>query len=258
VIARIAALAAICAASVVFPALGNATVTRSPRLRVLFVGNSYTRFNNLPRMLHKLAEADPSGPAIETALSARGGRQLRGHVRAGEAFRRLDAVRPTHVVLQPHSMEPLSYPDRTAEYVHRFRDETVRHGSELVLFETWARSPGHRLYRRGDHGRSPEEMQARIDRILTPLAASLQLRIAPIGRACLRVLARNDPNIRLHRRDGSHPTEAGTYLAACVLYKTLTGRSPRGVGYRPYPMTRRTAAELQDAADAAALPQASY
>jgi hypothetical protein len=34
----------------------------------------------------------------------------------------------------------------------------------------------------------------------------------------------------LHADDGSHPTPRGTFLAACVMYATLTGRTPQGLG----------------------------
>jgi hypothetical protein len=32
--------------------------------------------------------------------------------------------------------------------------------------------------------------------------------------------------------DGSHPSEAGSYLAACVLYAVIVQRSPEGLVYR--------------------------
>jgi hypothetical protein len=34
----------------------------------------------------------------------------------------------------------------------------------------------------------------------------------------------------LHDRDGSHPTLAGSYLAACTFYGTLLKDSPVGLG----------------------------
>lgn len=39
-------------------------------MRVLFIGNSYIYFNNLPALLSRLAEVDRSGPAIETKQAA--------------------------------------------------------------------------------------------------------------------------------------------------------------------------------------------
>ena len=43
---------------------------------------------------------------------------------------------------------------------------------------------------------------------------------------------RRRPDLRLHKDyDGSHPSLEGTYLAACVVYASLYGRSPVGNPY---------------------------
>jgi hypothetical protein len=64
-----------------------------------------------------------------------------------------------------------------------------------------------------------------------------------VGEAWRR--ARNDPagtsaleraNASLFVADGSHPSAAGTYLAACVFDATLYGKSPVGLP----PVSRRT------------------
>ncbi|MEO8450679.1 MAG: hypothetical protein ABI647_12845, partial [Gemmatimonadota bacterium] len=43
---------------------------------------------------------------------------------------------------------------------------------------------------------------------------------------------RRIPDLPLYIQDGSHPTPAGSYLAALVFYSTLTGRSPIGLPRR--------------------------
>jgi hypothetical protein len=40
---------------------------------------------------------------------------------------------------------------------------------------------------------------------------------------------REDPAIALWQDDGSHPSAAGTYLAACVLYTRIFGATPVGI-----------------------------
>jgi hypothetical protein len=57
-------------------------------------------------------------------------------------------------------------------------------------------------------------------------------------------------DIRLHMDDRSHPTLAGTYLAACTVYAGLFGRSPVGLPYDAGIGTD-TANHLQEAAFAA-------
>ena len=68
------------------------------------------------------------------------------------------------------------------------------------------------------------------------------------------------PGVSLWASDGVHPTPAGTYLTACVLYATLTGRSPVGIPgrtvrattdsrtFRPVELAEADAAALQGVA----------
>ena len=49
--------------------------------------------------------------------------------------------------------------------------------------------------------------------------------VAPIGQAWDLALAR-DPTLTLHAPDGNHSAPAGAFLAALMLYATITGQSP--------------------------------
>jgi hypothetical protein len=51
----------------------------------------------------------------------------------------------------------------------------------------------------------------------------------------------------LWQSDGSHPNEAGTYLAACVFYATLFQQSPEGLSFRGS-LAQDTAQTLQSLA----------
>jgi hypothetical protein len=74
--------------------------------------------------------------------------------------------------------------------------------------------------------------------------------VAPAGEAWARALSKpGHPPLWLD--DGSHPTPAGTYLAACVLFATIFDRDPRGLPYRAG-LSPEAAAELQAAAWSAA------
>jgi hypothetical protein len=55
--------------------------------------------------------------------------------------------------------------------------------------------------------------------------------IAPVGDAWVTLVARG-AGATLWQQDGSHPTEAGTYLAACVFYATIFRESPEGLSYQ--------------------------
>ena len=70
--------------------------------------------------------------------------------------------------------------------------------------------------------------------VLAPCAATL----APAQTVSLLV------GVGLHPADGVHPSLAGSYLTACVIYATLTGRSPISRATLNA-LPRATATELQ-------------
>jgi hypothetical protein len=92
-----------------------------------------------------------------------------------------------------------------------------------ILFQTWAHRDGWPDYRL-DYG----AMQIAIDQGYGAIGAELGVTVAPAGQAWQTVL-REDPAIALWQADGSHPSAAGTYLAACVLYTRIFGATPVGI-----------------------------
>ena len=96
-------------------------------------------------------------------------------------------------------------------------------GARTLLFMTWG-------YRLGDRHNRPEDtflaMQERLEQGYSELGAELPASVAPAGLAWAEAL-RERPGLDLWDFDGRHPNEAGSYLAACVFYKVLTGRDPR-------------------------------
>ena len=76
--------------------------------RILFIGNSYTYFNNLPEIFAKLAQAGHRGK-IETRMVAPGGWRLKDHWEKGTARKSLNHERWDFVVLQDQSTLGMHY-----------------------------------------------------------------------------------------------------------------------------------------------------
>ena len=68
-------------------------VSAAPATRLLFIGNSYTYFNNLPVLVKALAEAAGAGP-VEVRMVAPGGWSLADHWEKGDAHDALIGARP--------------------------------------------------------------------------------------------------------------------------------------------------------------------
>jgi hypothetical protein len=218
-------------------------------LRVLWVGNSYTRFNNLPRMVERIARSVVGGPRVRGDRQVRGGYSLRLHWRRREARRLIDRGRYDAVVLQGHSMEAITHPDEMADYARRFHRRVHSTGARLVLFETWARHPESRLYTAVETVEDAIDMEEQVRAVYADLADELGAEVAPVGRAWQRA-ASTLPRLRLYRDDGTHPDVPGTYLSACVLYGTVVGRDPRAARWAPWGLDPTEASRLRDVAAA--------
>ncbi len=194
-------------------------------LRVLFLGNSYTFVNDLPGTLAGLVRS--GGRSIETGMLATGGATLADHAADPATTAALADGRWTVVILQEQSVLPVSEADRTGSMVPAARSlasSAAAVGARPLLLETWAHRDG--VPDRGVAGYAA--MQARIDAAYEATARDLGASVAPVGQAWSAAL-RAAPGIDLWQPDGSHPSAAGTYLAACVLYASLTGRTPVGL-----------------------------
>ena len=234
---------------------GDAARADEPQLRVLFIGNSFTRMHDLPHEVQRIAEADlgacgapvpgPHGPrcrALSVARETRSGATLRRHwIRHGARWR-IESGAYTHVVLQDHSMRAIERPAELTTYARLFDKVIERAGARTVLYATWARRR-----HRGESGRelgSTDAMQTRIDDVYGELADELHADVAPVGLAWIEA-GRVAPDIRLYGSDGIHPSPEGTYLAACVLYGALTHRTPEGTAWSPWPMPDAIARRLR-------------
>jgi len=195
-------------------------------LRVLFIGNSYTYFNNLPDLVAGVAAANADGPAIEPAFATRGGATLRWHLENGSALKALSTGKWDFVVLQEQSLlgggekdgktivgNPADFHESVREWVKRIRSV----GATPLLFMTWARR---------DPADAPRVQKELADAYNT-IGKELNVKVAPVGLAWAET-RRRLRTLDLHVWDASHPSSAGSYLAALVIYATLTGRNPTG------------------------------
>lgn len=206
-----------------------------PPLRLLFIGNSFTQRNDLPGLLAQLAAAaDPPQTVIAERVVANGA-SLRQHWNAGTALQLIQQGGWDAVVLQEQSTLPIKNRKRYHENVRLFHEAIQASGARTLLYHTWARSHA-------------PETQDDLDAAVAEIATELDAQVVPVGLAW-RQLRETGTGPELYDKDGSHPSPAGSYLAACVFYAALFGRSPEGL---PTPasllLSREDAALLQRAA----------
>ena len=118
-----------------------------------------------------------------------------------------------------------------AENVRLFDEAIKRADSQTVLYLTWNRQ------------HAPETQQA-IANAYHTIGGELGALVVPVGLAWQRFLAQHD-RPALYDRDQSHPTLAGTYLAACVFLATLLNANPCGIDSGPAGLDQQDRAALQ-------------
>ncbi|TWT36504.1 hypothetical protein KOR34_14100 [Posidoniimonas corsicana] len=221
----------------------SATASGQP-LNVIFYGNSFTFGAGSTRSVDSLfrdiaAAAGEESPFVVSAAVS--GQDLEWHV-ANNTARIFSSIPPANdwdlIVMQEHSTKlTRAYPDSppfpasieesktTAVQLHEVA-KTRSPGVRPMLYETWARGPGHEFY----GGPSPlfsgpDEMQAEIRDGYNSLRDALNdaagddlTTIAPVGDAWQEANFDN-----LHSGDLWHAQNRGTLLAALVIYGTAYG-----------------------------------
>jgi hypothetical protein len=120
-------------------------------------------------------------------------------------------------------------------------------GATPIFFVTWAHRDGWPENGMTDY----QSMQSQINYGYVTIAQELTVPIAPVGEAWLRAVDQY-PDLILWQVDGSHPSEQGTYLTACVFYAVIFHESPNGLPYR-VDLSKENATMLQSIASSTVL-----
>lgn len=211
---------------------GGGGMAGKKNIRMLFIGNSFTARNDLPGMIAGMAAA--KGIVIEHDLISAGGASLRMHWNKGEAIQAIRVGKYDYVVLQEQSTLPVKNAVRMRENILLFDEEILKTGARTVLYMTWARSD------------APETQEV-ISRAYTDIGREIGATIVPAGIAWQKFL-KTHSHPQLHDRDRSHPTLAGSYLAACVFYAALFGKDARKITIHIEGLDEKDAALLRAAA----------
>jgi hypothetical protein len=182
-------------------------------INILFIGNSFTKRNDLPGLLAEMAAERKA--RIRHELISVGGASLRTHWNAGRAVKAIATGGYDYVVLQEQSTLPVKNAKRMAENVGLFDELIKQAGSKTVLYMTWARQ------------HAPESQQA-ISGAYTLIGREIGAIVVPVGLAWQKFLAKHDRPL-LYDRDQSHPSLAGTYFATCVFLAKLLAMDPVGI-----------------------------
>jgi hypothetical protein len=204
-----------------------------PVVRILFIGNSLTVANDLPRILTAMARS--VGRPLTYRVVAFPDFSLEDHWARGDAQHAIAEGGWSFVVLQ---QGPSALPESQVllrEYTRRFAGEAGKVGARTALFMVW-----------------PSDMRpfdfAGVHASYKAAADDVRGLFLPAGDAWQEAW-RRQPKLELYGPDGFHPTAAGSYLAAAVIFQGVFRESP--IGLPAIGVTAGVARTLQEAAVAA-------
>ncbi|MBN1969699.1 MAG: hypothetical protein JXR48_07055 [Candidatus Delongbacteria bacterium] len=202
--------------------------------KILFVGNSYTYSNNLPEIIASFAiETDKQ---YEYQMIAPGGCTLKSHYQDGNVLNALENNHFDFTILQEQSQIPVvDYVKDSMfiKYAIKLDALIKQNGSDTMLFMTWGRKNGGTQSYGGYS--SPEfanfeNMQDSLNSTYTRASECINSEIAEIGEG-FRISITSYPEIELFSNDGSHPSYAGSYLAALIFYSKLFQCSTQAIQF---------------------------
>lgn len=201
-------------------------------MNILFIGNSYTYFFDLPTLFADLCRANGHDVRVDSVTA--GGREL--HECLDETYKKLHSTDPLAVrigellgevkydvlILQEQSCLPFHNREL---FLKGARGLSAIVGADrTVFYATWGRMDGSEDL---DYfGWTRESMTKGLYDSYRKAAELVHGELSPVG-LCFAKAVETTPEIDLYDPDKSHPSYAGSCVAALSHYKTVFGEMPR-------------------------------
>ena len=192
----------------------NVAQVQKNTLKILFVGNSYTYYEDMPQQVSAIS--DDSTVKLITEKSTVGGARLREHWLEQRGLKTKELIKKGKfdiVVLQGHSMVAIKKPDSLRKYSKLFSDLIKKSGAKPYFYLTWAREY------------APHQ-QKQITKVYTEVANSNSGVLVPVADAWV-LAKKQQATIELYDLDGSHPSLLGAYLTAHLFVVSILNEVPK-------------------------------
>ena len=177
---------------------------KNKSLKILFIGNSHTYFNDMPLMVKRRAEDE--GYACHITMIAHPGWFLAQHVQEPDVRFNILFGKYDYVVLQEHA-HPFGPEDKFHEAAAALNAWIREAGSIPVIYECWAR-------------KAEPEIQAHMNEVHAQVADEIGALLAPVGENWWSY-KKSWPDLEMYADDGEHASPAGSDFAAKYIWYTI-------------------------------------
>ena len=174
------------------------------KLRILFIGNSHTYFNDMPEMVAEQFRKEQYD--CEVTMIAHGGWFLEQHVNEPDVRFNILYGHYDYVVLQEHA-HPFGPEEKFYGAVRQLNQWILEAGSKAVIYMTWAK-------------KDEEFNQERMTLAHEQIADELGMLLAPVGKYWWEDM-RSYPDIEMYYKDGQHASPDGSRFAAKYIWNAI-------------------------------------
>ena len=194
-------------------------------MKILFIGNSYTYYNDSPKIFGALAEDNGKDVAVDAVT--KGGRKLFENLDPeDENYKRIiELTQKNHydvLFLQEHSNLPITCFDDFYRGAVGLCD--LIKATRVILYTPWGYKDGSPKL--DSLGITNEKMTSEIYAAYKKVADEIGAQLSPVGLAFAN-MKKISPDTELYNPDKTHPSLIGSLIAATCHYKTLFGVLPQ-------------------------------
>ena len=178
-------------------------------MKVLFLGNSHTYYNDMPRLFAMMC-GELTGKEPGVTMLAYSGRSLAWHMEEFFSLRFALLYGGYDYCVIQQQAHPFPGEETTEENAEKIVSLCAAGGVKPVLYMTWAE-------------RAHPENTAVMSRVYRRLAEKTGALLCPVGEL-FEAVRTGHAEIDLYAGDGEHASPAGDYLIAASFAALLTGR----------------------------------
>lgn len=204
----------------------SSLIAQSSELSVLFIGNSYTHMNEMPKLFDKLCKAE--GLKVHVEKSALSGASFKVHSERKDMYEAIASRSWDYIILQGYSREltwdTAHIDTATIPYINKILrsiDESSPNATKL-FYMTWGYENGFQEREEVD---TYLKMADSIEKGYRYLGRKYNFPIVPVGMVWKSV--KQDSVIDLYASDRAHPSQKGSYLIANTFFQSIFGVQAR-------------------------------
>ena len=211
---------------------GGSSDTPAAPMNVLFIGNSFTYYNNMPSEIFA-GICSSAGYKVNVDQVTKGAWNLYKFSSATDEMgaqvrQKLNSKKYDIVIIQEQSSTPIKNPGQFYTSVRRMLELIEANGAKPILYETWGY---HEDYSQtAECGGSTTVMEMKLRAAYTAIGEELGIDVAYAGVAMLD--AYKNGGLNVYDDDLHHSSVIGSTVSALTIFSRIFDVDPRTVSYK--------------------------